>query len=74
MMIAHINNDNDTDVTHIHTLAFLLLVPEGVGLLQLNLLLNFGFFVKLVEVVYDDGDGQRDAEHPTDRTNLTEKH
>ena len=71
MIISHIIM---TQITHTHTLAFFLLIPEGVGLLQLNLLLDFGFFVELVEVVYDDGDGQRDAEHPTDRTNLTEKH
>ena len=70
----NMTHNNDTDDIHTHTLAFFLLIPEGVGLLQLNLLLNFGFFVKLVEVVYDDGDGQRDAEHPTDGTNLKEKH
>ena len=58
----------------INTLAFSLLFPEGIGLLQFDLLLNFGFFVELVEIVHNDGDGQRDAEHPTDRTNLTESH
>ena len=55
-----------------HKLAFSLLLPQRLGLLQFDLLLNFGFFVKLVEVVHNDGDWQRNAENPTYRTNLTE--
>ena len=55
-----------------NTLAFSLLLPQRLGLLQFDLLLNFGFFVKLVEVVHNDGDWQRNAENPTYRTNLTE--
>ena len=58
----------------INTLAFSLLFPEGIGLFQFDLLLNFGFFVEFVEIVHNDGDGQRDAENPTDCTNLTESH
>ena len=54
------------------TLAFSLVIPEWLGLFEFNLLLNFGFFVEFVEVVYDDGDGQRDAENSADRANLTQ--
>ena len=73
-MSIPIDYDSKIYLMIINTLAFSLLFPEGIGLLQFDLLLNFGFFVELVEIVHNDGDGQGDAEHPTDRTNLTESH
>ena len=44
------------------------LIPRGLVLLEPDLLLDLGLLVELVEVVDDDGDGQGDAEHPTQST------
>ena len=44
------------------------LLPGWLGFLQKNFLLNLGFFVELVEVVDNDGDGEGDAENAADRT------
>ena len=42
------------------------IVPSRLFLLRSDLLLDLGLLVELVEVVDNDGDGQRDAEHPAD--------
>ena len=44
------------------------LVPRGFLLLRRDLFLDLGLLVELVEVVDDDWNGQRDAEHSTDST------
>ena len=44
--------------------------PRGLRLLCLDLLLNLGLLVDVVEVVHDDRDRQRDAENSTNCTNL----
>ena len=43
-------------------------LPGGLLLLGVYLLLYLGLLVELVEVVDDDGDGQRDAQHAADGT------
>ena len=48
------------------TITSLGILPRGLLLLGHNLLLDLGLLVELVEVVYDEGDGQGDAEHTAD--------
>ena len=42
------------------------LLPRRLLPLDFDLLLDFGLLVKLVEVVDDDGNRERDAEHAAD--------
>ena len=46
------------------------ILPRGLGLLSFDLLLNLGLLVDVVEVVHNDRDRKRDAEHSADCTNL----
>ena len=47
-------------------ITFYRIIPSRLFLLRSDLLLDLGLLVELVEVVDNDGDGQRDAEHPAD--------
>ena len=54
-------------------LTSLCVLPRSFRLLCLDLLLNLGLLIELVEVVHDDRDRQRDAENSTNCTNLEKK-
>ena len=54
-------------------LTSLCVLPRSFRLLCLDLLLNLGLLIELVEVVHNDGDRQRDAENSTNCTNLEKK-
>ena len=49
------------------------ILPRGLSLLSLDLLLNLRLLVDVVEVVHDDGNGERDTENSADGTNLFPK-
>jgi hypothetical protein len=48
-------------------ITFLGVLPECFLFLEKDLLLNLGLLVELVEVVHNDGDGKRDAQHSANR-------
>jgi hypothetical protein len=48
-------------------ITFLGVLPERFLFLEKDLLLNLGLLVELVEVVHNDGDGERDAQHSANR-------
>ena len=44
------------------------LIPRWLVFLHSNFLFNLGFFIKLVKVIDNDGDGKSNAEHSTQST------